>query len=737
VSEFKEYAAHGWQLCAIDRGRKGPVYDAWNTKPIPADAVEALDGAGLLHALSGTCALDVDAIEPARAWLAERGVDLDGLLEAPEAVRINSGRPGRAKLLYKLTRPLRTIKPTGSGLELRCATADGKSVQDVLPPSIHPDTKKPYAWAYGEELTGHWSNPPPIPPSLLALWRQAITEAPVERTAPIAPTAPRPTVDLQKLRKAAFRHSADCEYDEWLKVGMQLHEGTGGMQEGLDIWCEWSKGFKRKPYPGDAVLKAHYLSFSSGPGKHVATGAALVAELPADAEEFPIEDVAAAAKADIEGTAAQLRQVAKEIEKRAVGKLEERLVYVYGEERYFDCDRHKVIGSDNAIEHMFTHLMPSGKQGKKNPVTMLKQSATKRYVDSLGFHPGEKVIFTSGHDSYANLYRNRLPEPIEPTSAELEKIAWIFERIDDAAYRSWLLQFYGHVAQRPGVKIKSAPLIWSDTQGNGKTTLVRMLPSLLVGAQYSREVNTGLLHSDFNDYLLNAWHINLTEFRAGTKGERESISKKVENWIADDTVAIHPKGKPGYSMPNHFFITGSSNADDAAAVSNQDRKWAIHELHAPQFTVEEQQWLYHEFLLLPRAAAVLRHYFLNVDLTGFVASAKAPHTEARQEMIDASVSSDLELLELAFEERTGLFARDVVLTQQVKEFVHKHSPMKPSVHRIGKILCRAPFNGKSIQFRVGEGRYRGIVLRNKAQWTHASGQNIMSHIDGEDVDITA
>ena len=111
MSEFEEYAAHGWRLCAIERGEKLPRYKGWNAKPIPDDAVGGLEGAGLLHALSGTCALDIDDIDKARPWLAERGVDLDALLSDPYAVRIDSGRPGRAKLLYAMRRPLRTFKP--------------------------------------------------------------------------------------------------------------------------------------------------------------------------------------------------------------------------------------------------------------------------------------------------------------------------------------------------------------------------------------------------------------------------------------------------------------------------------------------------------------------------------------------------------------------------------------------------------------------------------------------------
>jgi len=262
-----------------------------------------------------------------------------------------------------------------------------------------------------------------------------------------------------------------------------------------------------------------------------------------------------------------------------------------------------------------------------------------------------------------------------------------------------------------------------------------MIPSLLVGMRYSKEVTSGLLNSDFNDYLLNAWHVNLTEFRAGTRGEREAITEKLKPWITDDTIAIHPKGSAGYTMPNHFFVTATSNKDDAAAVDNNDRRWAIHEMHAPQFTEAEQEWIYTEFLLLPRAGGVLRHYFLNVALDGFSPSAKAPETTARQEMAEASMPADTELLITAWEQRSEPLNRDIVLPHEVASYVCKHSISRPTAHRIGKMLCKPPFNGVTMRFRVGDGTYRGTIIRNQTRWAGARGVDIWGHISGEDVDL--
>lgn len=720
MTEFDAYIANGWKLCAIDKGKKAPVYDGWNTKPIPADAVAGLDGAGLLHALSGTCALDIDHMELARPWLAERGVDIDALLADDHAVTIDSGRQGRAKLLYRMKRPLRTFKPKGAGLELRCATHQGLSVQDVLPPSIHPDTKKPYEWGGG--LLADWRKPEPIPASLLNLWRSLVAED----TAPPPEPKEAPRVDLVKLNKAARRHSPDCEYDEWIKVGMQLHDGTGGAQEGFDIWTSWSKGITRREYPGEAVLKSHWLSFDSK-GKHAASGDALVAELPAEADEFPLLSAAECAP-----TEEQQREITGK--KAAIEMLVKRLVFVASADRYFDTETHRVYPTDHAIDHMFTPMLP---RSANKPTKVLQMSRDRRTVDGLAFHPGEDALFDYMGDTFANNYRNRLPEALEPTALELEKINWLFDRIDDPMYREWLLQFLGHIVQRPGVKVKSAPLIWSETQGNGKTTLLKQIPMLLVGSAYSKEVTFSLLNSDFNDYLLNAWHVNLTEFRAGTRGEREAISKKVENWIADDVVSIHPKGMPGYTMPNHMFITATSNKDDAAAIDTNDRKWAIHELRAPQFTTAEQRWIYNEFLLTQRASGVLRHYFLGINLDGFVATARAPETAARAAMARSAQSPDVELLTTAFEQLTAPLDRDIVVTADVADHMRRHCVVKPSADRVGKLLCREPFNGLARQWRVGEARYRGVVIRNHSRWMAAGGADIMNHISGDDLDLTA
>lgn len=167
------YSLAAMKLCGIAHGSKAPMYPQWEQFPIPPDQIHGR-GIGLLHGPSGTCAIDIDDLSESIAWLNERGIDLISLLNADDAVQILSGRPNRGKLLYRLpdgvvaltTHKLKTAAGA-TMIEFRCASNAGTSMQDVLPPTIHPDTGQPYKWGGA----GDFTQLPELPDELLALWK--------------------------------------------------------------------------------------------------------------------------------------------------------------------------------------------------------------------------------------------------------------------------------------------------------------------------------------------------------------------------------------------------------------------------------------------------------------------------------------------------------------------------------------------------------------------------------------
>ena len=284
MSQFREYIEHGWVLVPIQPGSKGPRARGWNRKDnCITDPEHHMMAAGLAHAYSGTCAIDVDDYAMAHEWLMERGVDLDELFAREDSVQISSGKQGHGKLLYALPVPMasKQIKVDKKCIvDFRCATAAGLTMQDVLPPSIHPDTTRPYKWDYANDMIADWRELPQMPPALHKIWVNEL-DAMVSREA-----VPQKGAATGELRALLAHQSPDMARDDWVKVGMALHHETNGGIEGLNLWDEWSAGSPK--YAGRSDLETVWRSFHDTP--NAVTVGMLRQGSVATAEEFPEAD---------------------------------------------------------------------------------------------------------------------------------------------------------------------------------------------------------------------------------------------------------------------------------------------------------------------------------------------------------------------------------------------------------------------------------------------------------------
>ncbi len=269
-----EYVAAGIALIDIPPRKKGPTTTGWNKAENaitdPERAAALAGNVGIAHAYcspSPTTALDIDDLPKARAWLAERGIDLDDLLNADDGVQISSGRQGRAKLLFRFQAgvspiPTKQITDPETGemvLEFRCATANGLTVQDVLPPSIHPDTGKPYEWG-GK---GDWRNIQEIPAQLLVVWQSLLKPAAKQSRGGLAKpddssVITLPPETIQHLRSALLSMRAD-DYPPWVKAGFAL-KGLGDVGRGL--WLEWSMTSEKSQVGGPLKLSKTWDGFN-------------------------------------------------------------------------------------------------------------------------------------------------------------------------------------------------------------------------------------------------------------------------------------------------------------------------------------------------------------------------------------------------------------------------------------------------------------------------------------------
>lgn len=291
-ASVEAYIRHGWSLVPIPSGTKGPRTAGWNQRQNALQSQVQLPpgyGIGLAHAYSGTMALDIDSWHAAEQMLSFASIDLRAMYEAADAVVIDSGKQGHGKLLYAmpfgLALPSKKINAGDQTIyELRCATSNGLTVQDVLPPSIHPDTNQPYRWAG----RGHWTRLPVIPMSLLSLWQSMLAQD----AKVIAPTT-AVHADWTEIKSILEHISPDCSREEWITVGMALHytgTSTGELDAALHLWNDWSKPSSK--YPGEAQVLGQWRSFRNDKGSTVKLGS--LYKLAHDAGwQKPVPDVSA------------------------------------------------------------------------------------------------------------------------------------------------------------------------------------------------------------------------------------------------------------------------------------------------------------------------------------------------------------------------------------------------------------------------------------------------------------
>ena len=201
----------GLALVPIEPRRKFPSTQDWGNRVItePAKAGDYYRAhpdwnMGLALGPSQMCSLDIDCSESWGVILDEFGIPRNALDHYPtiqgaaKGCRVMFRVPDGMALPYaKLNWPQREGATQYTVVELRAA-GDGKQRQDVLPPSIHPDTGEPYRWlVQPPESRMAWPEPPGW---LLAIWeaweqfkpqlKDACPWVERDQTPPPAPTKP-------------------------------------------------------------------------------------------------------------------------------------------------------------------------------------------------------------------------------------------------------------------------------------------------------------------------------------------------------------------------------------------------------------------------------------------------------------------------------------------------------------------------------------------------------------------
>lgn len=268
--------------------------------------------------------------------------------------------------------------------------------------------------------------------------------------------------------------------------------------------------------------------------------------------------------------------------------------------------------------------------GKTKPLTTLwMTSPDRRSYDGLCFRPGA----SDPPFGFYNLWRGFSVEPA--ATGEHPSVAMFLEHAErnvcrgDKALLRWLLSYWAHLVQQPGLKPLVA-LVFRGGKGVGKNALVDRVGYLL-GSHYLLSSNRRYLVGNFNGHLENLLLFALDEaFWSGDK-QAEGILKDL---ITGDHHVIEHKGREPYKVDNCLRVAIIGNEDWLVPASHDERRYAVFDVGPGR---QQDRVFFHQMRVGMEQGgyAHLLRFLLDYDIAGIDLNA-APSTQA---LMDQKVES--------------------------------------------------------------------------------------------------
>lgn len=519
----------------------------------------------------------------------------------------------------------------------------GTGKQVVMPPSIHPNTGKPYKWLspIDSDDIDLGLGPVVSADQIAKLTGDTREEAEGEaddlieddRTAPLGLTLEEMREILADLPKDYWRD----DRDGWLSVGFALHHETEGSDQGYKLWYDFSKESEkfdkgdqkrvwksfgksgaRKPLRmatlKNAAKEARLLDdlddldddLDSPSTKKTKAGSDELDELEDFDDILESSDTRRARKLRAAEVEADLGHVPPKVKrlnrKHAVAFVKGKTVIItenadgstsYGSpadlHQWYENDR---VATDKATE----------------PVTKawMRHKKRREYPNGIIFAPGLT------REGYFNHWKGWSVIPDEDGSCAL----WlkhlrevICSGVDE--HFQYLLRWFAHMVQKPWEK-PGVAVVLRGKKRIGKDTIMDYFGGCCAD-HHVKIANQDQLTGKFNAHQEKCLILHVEEgFWAGSKQAEGSL----KHLITSEKVMIEPKGLNAFHVDSYLRLFISSNEEWVVPATADEGRYFV-------LDVSEHRKSDHAYFKKLRdemnngGRAALLHYLMNIDLSDF------------------------------------------------------------------------------------------------------------------------
>ena len=353
--------------------------------------------------------------------------------------------------------------------------------------------------------------------------------------------------------------------------------------------------------------------------------------------------------------------------------------------------------------------MQTDKGVKRAPVgRQWLQEPGRRQHKGLTLRPGEPLLTS---DNYLNEWRGfsvgQVPGDVMPFLKLLTRL------VPDRNAALFVINWFAHLLQHPGIKMHTSLVLWSSNQGVGKNLLFECIVSIF-GKRHASVIHQAELESDFNGWMAGKVFVIGDEVFSSEKRQHEN---KLKGLITSTELHINEKFQPRRALPNRINFLFLSNKNDAMFLADHDRRYFIWEIEAPPLTPAEVQ----DFLVWRDGGGLghLLDWFLKIRIKDFNPKAAAPVTAAKLQMIEDS-RSDLEawVAELMGSNVAQILGRELATGAQLaRRYASETNQRTPSTKTVVSAFKRHGAFARTNQVRLSNGKkLRALALSRPDYW---------------------
>ncbi|CDM57415.1 DUF5906 domain-containing protein [Rhizobium favelukesii] len=372
-------------------------------------------------------------------------------------------------------------------------------------------------------------------------------------------------------------------------------------------------------------------------------------------------------------------------------KLATKLAYVDTEQVFIVKGNGNMYSPEalNRAPHLGALIEAPGTTGKQSPANRLcAPNTTMQIVKGVVYLPGEQQITQWEQSGRSDTYYNRwharaFPRFDNVTDADvkpwLDHVAYL---VPDKKEREELLDFFAHLLQKRGTKIRWAPLLIGK-QGTGKDLMIKPIVSYL--AHNARDIKPEQLTSRFNDFLESELLV-VQELKRSTT-QANGTYNRIKTLIAgtaEDVNYIEKKYQTPYAVPNVVNSIFFSNHVDAMEIDADDRRFFIILSEAEKRDPSYYQRLAVDFYQNNSGWLKVASWLLKRDIEDFNASQPPMQTEGKALLIDSQRTPVARAIEEAvttgaYKDRKAIRAEEIV-NRASSEFSFMPGVQRHEVH---------------------------------------------------------